>query len=265
MAGRFRPLRADEIDCRIGRITADGLSLLLYQDARAAMDILDETVGSMNWTRHHSMINDRLYCTIAVYDTEKNAWVEKQDVGTESNTEPEKGQASDSFKRAAVNFGIGRELYSAPFIWVKAADCNIVQENGRRVCRDGFRCTNIEYDDRGNIKALTIRNEKTKKDVFTEPKREIPKDARPDLNAEPEPKPEEPRLITKTKAAALINKMIFSNVDEERVIKAINADRKKTGRTPAENVTDFYEDEHDKLIRNWGAVCKTYKKEAESA
>ena len=116
----IRLLHYDEIECRIGTISEKGLSLLLYTDARAAMKILDETFGCLNWQRSHQMIGNSLYCTVSVWDNEKQQWISKSDVGTESYTEKEKGQASDSFKRACVSVGIGRELYTAPFIWVSA-------------------------------------------------------------------------------------------------------------------------------------------------
>ena len=110
----FRKLKASEISVRVGRVIETdkfkGCSLLLYKDARVDMDILDETVGAMNWQRQHSRENAN--CKIGIYDTDKKEWVWKEDTGTESNTEAEKGLASDSFKRAGVNWGIGRELYS---------------------------------------------------------------------------------------------------------------------------------------------------------
>ena len=112
------------------------------------------------------LIGDRLYCTIAVRSLD-GEWIEKQDVGTESNTEPEKGQASDAFKRAGFNWGIGRELYTAPFIWITAGDCNIkTGKNGKPACYDRFRVTKIGYDDTGTISALEIVNAKTGKVVF---------------------------------------------------------------------------------------------------
>ena len=111
---RIRALRADEIECRIGTISERGLSLLLYKDARADMRILDETFGCFGWKRTHQSIDGNLYCTVELWDSEKKEWISKQDVGTVSYTEKEKGQASDSFKRACVSVGIGRELYSAP-------------------------------------------------------------------------------------------------------------------------------------------------------
>ena len=121
----IRLLRHDEIECRIGSISEKGLSLLLYTDARAAMKILDETFGCLHWQRSHQMIGNSLYCTVSVWDNEKQQWISKSDVGTESYTEKEKGQASDSFKRACVSVGIGRELYTAPFIWVSANKVNL--------------------------------------------------------------------------------------------------------------------------------------------
>ena len=108
----IRLLRADEIECRIGTINEKGLSLLLYKDARADMKILDETFGIFGWKRTHQSIDGNLYCTVEIWDSEKQSWIAKQDVGTVSYTEKEKGQASDSFKRACVSVDIGRELYS---------------------------------------------------------------------------------------------------------------------------------------------------------
>lgn len=113
-------LTATDIECRIQQITNKGAVLLLYKTARVDMRILDEVYGSMNWQRHHEVINNNLFCTISVWDSEKSQWVSKQDVGTESNAEAEKGQASDAFKRAGFAWGIGRELYDAPFIFIQA-------------------------------------------------------------------------------------------------------------------------------------------------
>lgn len=115
---KFRKLQAHEIDVRIGQAIStekwSGVSLLLYKNARVDMDILDEVVGAENWQRKHEVINGNLYCHVGIYSKDKNEWVWKSDCGTESNTEKEKGEASDAFKRACVNWGIGRELYTAP-------------------------------------------------------------------------------------------------------------------------------------------------------
>lgn len=115
----FRELRADEIEIRVGTVGQAGATLLLYKDARADMTILDE--AGVKWKRWHEVINGNLFCTVSIWDSEINEWISRQDVGTESMTEKEKGQASDSFKRACTNWGIGRELYSSPFIHIKAA------------------------------------------------------------------------------------------------------------------------------------------------
>lgn len=163
----FRELYANEIDCRISTINAKGLMLLLYKDARVDQNILDEAVGCLNWQRSHQMIGDRLYCTVSVWDKEKSQWISKQDVGTESFTEKEKGQASDSFKRACFNFGIGRELYTAPFIWISADKADIKQGgNGKYQCYDKFAVEQILYDENKNIVALSIRNTTKNKRVF---------------------------------------------------------------------------------------------------
>lgn len=159
----FRTLKADEIECRIGTIKeGSGLSLLLYKDARCDMNLLDEVVGPLNWKREHT--RDNANCIVSIYDEEKKEWVSKEDTGSESNTEAEKGLASDSFKRACFNWGIGRELYTAPFIWISAEKCSSL--SGRK-CYDKFRVTNIHYDENRTIDGLVIINEKTNKIVFT--------------------------------------------------------------------------------------------------
>ena len=117
----IRPLRADEIEVRVGNVYDGGVSLLLYKNARVDMAILDETYGPTNWQRDHKEVKGNLYCGIGIFDSEKNAWIWKWDCGTESYTEKEKGESSDSFKRAGFNWGIGRELYTAPFIWLDVA------------------------------------------------------------------------------------------------------------------------------------------------
>ena len=169
---KFRKLNPDEIECRVGTINEKGLSLLLYKDARCDMNLLDETVGPMNWKREHTRENRN--CIVSLWDEDKKEWVSKEDTGTESNTEAEKGLASDSFKRACFNWGIGRELYTAPFIWIKAADCNITDGfQGRKKCNDKFVVAKLTYKENGDIDGLAIVNEKTKKVVFLqEPRKE---------------------------------------------------------------------------------------------
>ena len=161
---KFRSLYADEIECRVSSISEKGLSLLLYKDARVDQNILDETVGPLNWQRHHT--RDNANCIVAIWDDEKKQWIEKEDTGKESFTEAEKGLASDSFKRACFNFGIGRELYTAPFIWIPATACTIKPgKNGKPACYDRFDVSNIKVED-GRITMLQIVNESRKQKVY---------------------------------------------------------------------------------------------------
>lgn len=164
---KFRTLKASEIDCRIQSIGqnktgAVGATILLYKDARVDMNILDETVGAMNWQRGHSVIDGNLYCTISIWDEEKGQWIAKSDVGTESNTEKEKGQASDSFKRAGFNWGIGRELYSAPFVYIQLDKSEYKERNGKLTSNAKFKVKDIGYDESRNIVRLVVVDSKGK-------------------------------------------------------------------------------------------------------
>ena len=154
----FRLLNADEIDVRVATINQKGASLLLYKDARCDMNILDETVGAFNWKREHT--RDNANCIVSLWDKEKQEWISKEDTGTESFTEKEKGLASDSFKRACFNWGIGRELYTAPFIYISADKMNIFEKNGKYATYDKFSVEKIAYDDKKQITGIAIKNQK---------------------------------------------------------------------------------------------------------
>lgn len=147
----FRTLRPEEIEVRAARCTQKGVQLLLYKDARCDMAMLDETLGPENWQRKHEEHNGNLFCSVGVKTDD--GWVWKEDAGAESNTEAEKGHASDSFKRACVNWGIGRELYTSPFIWVPGC---VEQKNERWVCNERFRVSRIEYSADRQISELEI-------------------------------------------------------------------------------------------------------------
>lgn len=146
----FRLLKADEIECRVSRCTEKGAALLLYKTARTDADLLDETFGPENWTNDFQLIDGVLYGGIGIMFPGRENYVWKWDAGVESNTEAEKGRASDAFKRAGFKFGLGRELYSAPFVWIPAAKCNIKsQERGGKTvytCNDAFVVADIAYD-----------------------------------------------------------------------------------------------------------------------
>lgn len=165
---RFRKLTASEIDVRVSTVSEKGCSVLLYKDARVDQNILDETFGIFGWQRSHEIIGNNLYCTVSVKNSETGEWISKQDVGTESYTEKEKGQASDSFKRACFNLGIGRELYTAPFIWIGADKLSLTKgNNGKPTTYDRFYVSDIGYDDAGNINYLVIYKEKPREKVYT--------------------------------------------------------------------------------------------------
>lgn len=160
----FRDLTADEIECRVQSVKANGLVLLLYKDARCDMRILDETVGAENWQREHYECKGNLFCRVgidvnALAENAEPKWVWKADCGVESNTEAQKGEASDSFKRACFNWGIGRELYTSPFIWIPADKCNI--NNSK--CYDRFEVEKIRIEGK-KITALSIINTSIKSD-----------------------------------------------------------------------------------------------------
>lgn len=151
----FRLLEADEIECRVSQISEKGLTLLLYKTARTDANLLDETVGEENWTNDFKLIDGVLYGGIGIDYGQGFVW--KWDAGTESQTEAEKGRASDAFKRAGSKHGIGRELYSAPRIWISAANCKIeTGRTGKLVCYDNFYVGAIEYDDKERISRLII-------------------------------------------------------------------------------------------------------------
>ena len=136
------------------------VNLLLYKNARVDMKILDELFTPMGWKRTHKLIGDRLYCCVEVYNPETKEWICKEDVGVESNTEAEKGQASDSFKRACVNWGIGRELYTAPRISVELTDKEYTKDQNSRIkVWAYFSVKSIGYDSKARtITSLEIQD-----------------------------------------------------------------------------------------------------------
>lgn len=167
----FRLLKAEEIDCRVASIDKTWCTLLLYKDARVDMNVLDETVGAMNWKKSYS--RDNANCTVSLWDEEKKQWVDKEDTGVESFSQAEKGLASDSFKRACFNWGIGRELYTAPSIFVlprkdmgkirkpdEESNEFFVGNNGKYTTKTRFYVDYIDYDENRNIQDLIIRDHK---------------------------------------------------------------------------------------------------------
>lgn len=231
----FRLLRADEIDCRISIVQSWGIGLLLYKDARCDQNILDETVGAMNWQRHH--LRDNANCIVSIWDDQKQQWIEKEDTGTESNTEREKGLASDSFKRSCFNWGIGRELYTAPNMTVYSKDLTSFEKDDRNryTCKDRFVVTDIQYDGR-KIQSVTIKNVKSGKLLTFGEKNEE--------NIENKP-------IGKTKGDALRERCEKDGLDLEKVLAMVKAD-------DFENITEY---NHAVLIKNWEKMKERCKSE----
>lgn len=164
----FRTLKADEIECRVNTINENGLTLLLHKTSRTDMNILDETVGAENWQRDHKECKGNLYCGIGIWDKDKSQWIWKWDCGVESAFgDKQKGEASDSFKRAGFNWGIGRELYSSPFISIPANRTNIIKtkKNNKEVYTtyDKFFVEAIEYNDKREIAKLSIKNNRNER------------------------------------------------------------------------------------------------------
>lgn len=156
----FRLLTADEIECRISQIfekggKPTGVKILLYKTARTDANLLDEKYGPFEWQNDFKVVDGVLYGGIGISDNQ-GGFVWKWDAGTESNTEAEKGRASDAFKRAGFKWGIGRELYTAPKIWISADKCNIDEKNGRFFCYDTFSVEKIAYNDKQEISGLSI-------------------------------------------------------------------------------------------------------------
>ena len=157
---RIRNLNPEEIECRVGTVMEQGITLLLYKNARVDQTILDEVFGICGWQRRHNMIGNELYCILSIWDDEKKQWVQKEDVGTESDYEKAKGAASDSFKRACFNIGIGRELYSAPFIYIPINKVQVSDKNGKKYVKDRFSVKYIQTTTDKMIAALEIVNQR---------------------------------------------------------------------------------------------------------
>lgn len=229
---KFRLLRADEIECRISTCNQYGVSLLLYKDARCDMNILDETVKPENWQRHH--LRDNANCVVAIWDKEKGQWIEKEDTGTESYTEAEKGLASDSFKRACFNWGIGRELYTAPHMFVQKRDLETLTEtNGKWTCRDYFTVAGIEYD--GNrIVWVKVENPKTGESVeFGTPS-----------NVEQEQNKVKAQTIDDIKVKALIERCKSDGVQVQKILTLYKVER----------LEDLTEVKHANIHEHWEQI-----------
>ena len=212
----FRTLNADEIDVRVGNINNGSVTLLLYKDARCDMNILDETVGPMNWERKH--LRENANCIVSIYDEDKKVWVSKEDTGTESNTEAEKGLASDSFKRACFNWGIGRELYTGPRIRIKCQTQPKQSGRGYELKNPfeffGVSVDSIAYDEKKRITALNIIDQDGRS-IFRFGGKAEPKPKKPEKK--PEPKLEDPT----DHEAGQLERRVFQDACEAHGLNAV--------------------------------------------
>lgn len=240
---KFRRLNADEIEVRIQQVSEKYCRLLLYKNARVDMQLLDETVGSLGWQRNHKEVDGKIYCAVSVWDSDKKEWISKEDVGVETNMEAEKGQASDSFKRACTNWGIGRELYTAPDIVLFEGAYTL--KNGK--CYDKFKVTKIGYSEAGTINALEIANLKLGKVVYTLGEPNVQKTAKVEETA-----PEQKNKKTPITPAHIgqIKRMCERNKMPEKVV-ALHYSRN--------SLEELTEEEYDDIWTYGGEIIKAYK------
>ena len=156
------PLTINEIDFRVQSVNKGGYATILaYKDARVDMNRLDAVYGVDGWQKKYDLIDGKLFCSIGIWSETLKQWIWKQDVGTESNTEKEKGQASDAFKRAGFNFGIGRELYDYPLIQVKLNDNEFDKTTFKATFQFKLKewVWGSEFDEKGKLIKLAAKDE----------------------------------------------------------------------------------------------------------
>lgn len=247
----IRTIKANEIDVRIGMCKEKGLTLLLYKDARYDMKILDELFTPLGWQRKHNIINGNLFCTVSVYNEKLGQWIDKEDVGTESNTEKEKGQASDSFKRACVNLGIGRELYTAGFIWV-ANKGDIFKDGNRYKCNTKFKVDKIEYNADKEIISLVIKDDKGNIRHAM---------GKPATEPTPQNKPVEPKKDLKKEIQSMLIQL-YGRTEYVAKLKEITEFEGKGG-TMVQGVESLAELSEARTRATYGKVKKLFKENTE--
>lgn len=205
----FRLLKTNEIECKISNtknITTNGIQLLLYKTARTDMDVLDETVGPMMWECEYKEIKGNMYCGISIFNG--NTKITKWDCGVESAFgDKEKGEASDSFKRAGAKWGIGRELYTSPYIWINLKDYKLSKDN--KTTYDNFQVDFISYDENRRINGLKIKNTTLNRIVF-------------DMKSPISKETEQPKdtLVSELEAKSLHGILLKTNT-EEKIIETL--------------------------------------------
>lgn len=248
MAGLFRDLRPNEVEARVAQCSAKGASLLLYKTARTDYALLDETVGPERWQCSYFEVKGNLFCDLSVkFD---DGWVTKSNCGTESNMEAEKGEASDAMKRAGFAWGIGRELYTAPFIWVPAEKLQKLSQNqrtGKWQCLDSFEVTDMTVAN-GEIVGLAISHEGKRDTVYRYG----------GINKAPEPPSD--KLPTKDQMTAILDlAKTFGDAKHKSTREVLEAlyetpTMRKSGTTAkTKTLTDAQAQVALMVLRNW---CK---------
>ena len=185
------PIPIDEIDFRVQSINKGGYATILaYKDARVDMNRLDAVYGVEGWQKKYDLIDGHLFCSVGIWSKTMAQWIWKQDVGTESNTEKEKGEASDAFKRACFNLGIGRELYAYPLIQIQLKKDEYELKNEKAVATWNLRLKewvwSSEFKDGKLVSLSCVDNKKEVR--FSYPSKQTPPKA-----------PEKPTLVVATK------------------------------------------------------------------
>lgn len=113
-------------------------TVVAYIDARDAIDLLNK-YAIYGWEREHYMVGNNTYCKVGIFMPDGSVQY-RSDVGVESNTDGVKGEASDGFKRACVNWGIGGFLYDLGIEYVNANEAKTssnfpycIDEQGKRI------------------------------------------------------------------------------------------------------------------------------------
>lgn len=154
----FEPLKANQIEVRPTDTKYRGkCTLLLYIDSRCAADIMNETVGPMNWQIEYKDVAGLVYGRLSIWDEERNMWVYKEDTGSESNIEAQKGQSSDILKRCIARWGCDY-LYHTPKIKIACPDNYYYNDkmnmtfNVREIMFVGKECVKLVITDMfGNV------------------------------------------------------------------------------------------------------------------
>ena len=227
---KIRALKANEIEVRVQQVTEKGAQLLVYKDSRCDKRILDETFGILGWKNKYEEIKGNLYCTISIWDEDSKQWVDKCDCGVESFSEKEKGEASDAFKRAGFNVGIGRELYTRIFYFANVP--TVKNDKGKFDLKnkyEKFRVSEIETnEEQEKIEKIKIVDSKDNV-VFSygykkpEPTNESAKATKEATKpAKNEEEPANPKTITDAQKK-LINTLLSKQEDREQAKKDLYA------------------------------------------